>query len=216
MLKYFIQVIQNLLSAAVLTALLSSLADKTDEGKGRRRFLFWGAGAVLAALAVAVLRRTTRLINREFLNTGILLPAILLGLFFILLLRLSGGKREGAKTGGLERISEWTSPVLAFLLLFYALPTVFLYPPEFLLPGQSVLSTDFLYKLIGYLAGLVFVALISFALFESAGGLPLSVIKITLGASLAVNLVNQASVIMQFLLARRFISLPRRLFRIMV
>ncbi|MDR0642822.1 MAG: DUF2318 domain-containing protein [Treponema sp.] len=213
MLKYLIQVVQNLLSAAILSALLAALIWKNAdaEGKEKKRFLIWAAAGSAAALIVAVLRRSTRLINREYLNTAILSLAIPGALFFIILLWTF------QKKGSLrEKLLSWVTPVLTGVLLFYALPTIFLYPPEFLLPGQNMFNTDFLYKLIGFLAGILAVVLSGLGLFETAKALPLSRTKIVLSAALLVNLVHQLSVIVQFLLARRIIAVPRPVFRMMV
>ncbi|MDR3147402.1 MAG: DUF2318 domain-containing protein, partial [Treponema sp.] len=156
MLKYLIQVVQNLLSTAVLSALLAALVWKTGDGAGvtKKRFLLWGLAGSAAALIIAVLRRSTRLINREYINTTVLSLAIPGAVFFIVLLWAFRSRGELR-----EKLLSWVTPVLAGLLLVYALPTVFLYPPEFVLPGQSVFSTDFLYKLIGFLAGLLVVVL---------------------------------------------------------
>jgi uncharacterized membrane protein len=131
--------------------------------------------------------------------------------FFILLLWGFRKKNEFRETA-----FGWTLPVLGGVLLFYALPTIFLYPAEFLLPGQSVFNTDFLYKLVGFLTGLVVVVLSALGLFESARGLSSVTVKIFLSAALGVTIVNQLSVILQFLLARRLIAVPRWVFRMMV
>jgi uncharacterized membrane protein len=211
MLKYLIQVIQNLLTTAILTALLAALADKTGGEKRKGRVFLWCCGGSVAALILAVLRRTTRLINREYINTGVLSLTILCTVFFIVLI-WGFRKREELREKMLDRVF----PVLPALLLFYALPTIFLYPAEFLLPGQSFFSTDFLFKLTGFLAGLLVTALSALALFETAGGLSPVKVKIFLSAALAVNVVNQFSVILQFLLARRLVSVPRWVFRMMV
>jgi uncharacterized membrane protein len=228
MLKYLIQVIQNLLGTVVLTALLAVLVWKTGdaEGRGKKRFLTGGLAGSAAALLIAVLKRTTRFINREYINTAVLSLAIPGAVFFIVLLWAFGKKGEDERSekgekgekGALPRGKplSWLTPVLAGLLLFYALPTIFLYPPEFILPGQSVFTTDFLYKLIGFLAGLLVVTLGGLGLFETAKALPLSRVKSVLSAALLVNLVHQLSVIVQFLLARRIISVPRPVFRMMV
>ncbi|MDR2135451.1 MAG: DUF2318 domain-containing protein, partial [Treponema sp.] len=173
MLKYLIQVVQNLLNVAILSALLAGLVWKTAGGAGKRRFLIWAAAGSAAALLVAVLRRTTRLINREYITTAVLSLAIPGAVFFILLL---WAFRKRGELG--EKLRSWAAPVLAGALLLYSLPTVFLYPPEFVLPGQSVFTTDFLYKLIGFLAGILVVVLGGLGLFATAKALPLNRVKI--------------------------------------
>jgi uncharacterized membrane protein len=210
MLKYLIQVIQQVLGAAILCSLLAARAER---GGGNRmaRLGLWGAAAALLALTVAVLRRTTRYINREYLNTAILSLAIPWTVFFLVLIWGFRRRKELRET-----LLSWVYPSLGALILLYALPTIFLYPPEFLLPGQSVFSTDFLYRLIGYLLGLGVVLISAWALFQAAKTLPLPTLSALLSGALAVNLVSQFSVILQFLMARRLISVPRWVFRILV
>ncbi|MDR1024984.1 MAG: DUF2318 domain-containing protein [Treponema sp.] len=208
MLKYLIQVIQNLLSAAILYSLLAARA---NGGKGLGRLGVWGCAAAFLALVVAVLRRTTRYINREFINTAVLSLAIPWTIFFLVLLWGFRRRKELRET-----LLSWVYPSLGALLLLYALPTIFLYPPEFLLPGQSVLSTDFLYRLVGFLLGLLVAIISGLALFQAAKTLPLSGLTALLSGVLVINLVSQLSVILQFLMARRLISVPRWVFRMLV
>jgi uncharacterized membrane protein len=202
MLRYFIQVVQTSLGTAVLTALLFALVYK---GGGKTAL---GAGCVAASaasLVVAALRRTTALINRGFFNTLALSLAIAAGIVFIALYWRKH-----------KRALNYAGGVLAAALLFYILPTLFLYPTEFLLAGESVFSTDFLFKLIGYSAGIALVLLTGLAVFKTGMALPEQFVGIVLTLGLAVNMVNQAAGIIQFLFARRIIPMVRWLFRIIV
>ncbi|MDR0450804.1 MAG: Fe-S-containing protein [Treponema sp.] len=212
MLRYLIQVIENLLATGILAAFLFASLQK---GERQRKRLLWGCAAGSgAALILSVLRRTTALINRGFFNTWILSFAILFGVLFILLqwglVRINIKGRPSASEG----FPDYVCALLLGALLFYALPVIFLYPAEFVLAGQSIFSTDFLFKLIGYLGGLALVSLSGFALYKSAGALPASLLRIFLTLALLVNIVNQAVAIVQFLLARRIIPMIRWLFRI--
>ena len=101
---------------------------------------------------------------------------------------------------------------MAASLLLYALPDIFLYPTEFLMAGQSVFSTDFLYKSIGYLGGLLIVGLSGLALYQVETGLSFRLVRILLTVGLAVNMVKQIATIAQFLLARRMIPMSKGLF----
>jgi uncharacterized membrane protein len=209
MLRYFIQVIQNLSGTAGLAALLF-LAAYRESSQNRRIWLFWvSLAGITAALILAILRRTTALVNRGFVNTYTLSAAIIVGIVFLFL--YLGEKRFSRLRAVLY---DPVTALLIGLLLFYGLPTIFLYPTEFLLAGESFLSTDFLFKLIGFTAGLLVVLLGAFALFETGKALPASLTRIVLAVYLMVNMVNQAAVIFQFLLARRLIPMIRWLFRI--
>jgi uncharacterized membrane protein len=233
MLKYLIQVVQNALPGAILVSLLYAVFDKQGGERGRTRgpeskdpgrsfgLMFWGGIAgTAAALILSILRSTTRLINREYVNTAALSLMIPAGIICVLF--LSGvfrKKAEGQKDGESPEhplFHEWAAAVLSGLLLFYTLPTIFLYVREFAAPGESVFSTDFLFNLTGYLAGLLIIILSSIALFHAGRNLPARPVKILLSVSLLINIVNQLSVIVQFLLARRIISVPRWLFRFLV
>jgi uncharacterized membrane protein len=215
MLRYLVQVIQNLLTTGILTALLFALLCK---GEYRRKILFRGCAAGTgAALVLSVLRRTTALINRGFFNTWILSFAILFGLLCI---SLQWGLFKPAFLKKRPFLNEvfpgYVCALLLGALLFYALPTIFLYPTEFVLAGQSIFSTDFLFKFVGYLGGLAVVIVTGFALYKTAGALPAAPLRVFLTIALALNMCNQAVAIVQFLLARRIIPMIRWLFRIVV
>jgi uncharacterized membrane protein len=212
MLRYLVQVIQNLLTTGILAALLFALLCK---GEWRRKILFGACAAGAgAALILSVLRRTTALINRGFFNTWILSFAILFGLLCILL-QWGLFKPKFLKKHPLgETFPDYICALLLGALFFYALPTIFLYPTEFVLAGQSIFSTDFLFKFVGYLGGLAVVIITGFALYKTAGALPATPLRVFLTIALAVNICNQAVAILQFLLARRIIPMIRWLFRI--
>jgi uncharacterized membrane protein len=208
MLKYFIQVIENLLAAAILAALLFSALVKNDVSGGAsdnqksKKIFLWGCAAGAgAALVLSVLRRTTALINRSIVNAWTLSFAVIAGIIYICIL-VSGKKKGGTAI----------TAILAGLLLFYALPTIFLYPTEFLLAGETIFSTDFLFKFIGYAAGLGVVFLSALGIFKAAVGAADSLFRIVLIAGLSVNILNQLTVIVQFLFARRIIRIIRSLF----
>jgi uncharacterized membrane protein len=115
-----------------------------------------------------------------------------------------------------KKVFEWAGSVLAALVLFYALPTVFLYVREFVPPGESPFSTEVLFKLSGYLAGFVVALVSALALIHAGRTLDFRLTGTVLSAALAVNAVQQFSVIVQFLLARRIIKVPRWAFRIII
>ncbi|WP_169007453.1 Fe-S-containing protein [Faecalispora jeddahensis] len=209
MLKYLIQVVQNSLTTGILLAMLFALSQLGGKQK-QKKWLLWGLTAgVAAALLLAVLKSTTVLINREYFNIGILSVAILSEILFCMLLWGILQKRLPELH---ERIWSVLYAVLAASLLLYALPDIFLYPTEFLMAGQSVFSTDFLYKSIGYLGGLLIVGLSGLALYQAGTGLSFRLVRILLTVGLAVNMVKQIATIAQFLLARRMIPMSKGLF----
>jgi uncharacterized membrane protein len=209
MLKYLIQVVQNSLTTGILLAMLFTLVQLYGKQK-QKRWLYLGLTAgIVSALLLAVLKSTTVLINREYFNIGILSVAILSEILFYM---LSWGVLQKKAPEFHERVWSVIYAVLAASLLLYALPDIFLYPTGFLLTGESIFSTDFLFKTIGYLGGLLLAGLTGLALYKAGTGLPFKLIRVLLTIGLAVNMVKQVAAIVQFLLARRMIPMSKWLF----
>ncbi|MDR2005749.1 MAG: Fe-S-containing protein [Acidaminococcales bacterium] len=210
MLKYLIQVTQNLLAPVIILALFAALA-----AKGRHnRLLYRGlAAGAAAALLLAAFKTFTVLVNREYVNIVLLTLGIVTELFLLALLWGSAkGRSAGAHGWALDAIGA----VFAAALAFYYLPDIFLYPTEFLLAGESAFSTDFLFKTTGYLCGLLLTALIGAVLFRTAACLPAGFSLGVFGLCLTVGLISQASLLVQFLLARRIIPMKDWLFALLM
>ncbi len=209
MLKYLIQVVQNSITTGLLLALLFALSHFGGPHK-QKRWLYGGsiAGGA-AALLLAVLKSTTGLIHREYWNIGILSVAILVEIGFCL---LAWGVLQKKAPGFHQRAWKGLYAVLAALLLLYALPDILLYPTDFLITGESVFSTDFLFKTVGYLGGLAAVGLSGMALYRAGTGVSFGLVRSLLTASLALNMVKQLATVLQFLLARRLIPMSKGLF----
>ncbi len=211
MLKYLIQVVQSSLTTSILLAMLFAFAH--FDGKQRQKTgLLWGfVVGIASAFVLAVFKHTTVLINREYFNIGILSVAILAEVLFYLLSWDVFKKRSSEFH---EKVRGVVYAVLAISLVLYALPDVFLYPTEFVMPGESAFSTDFLFKVIGYLGGLLIVGLAGLALYKAGTSLSFKMVRILATAGLALNMLNQIAAIVQPLLARRIIPMQKWLFDI--
>ncbi|MDR3364516.1 MAG: Fe-S-containing protein [Clostridiales Family XIII bacterium] len=222
MLKYLIQAIENTLHPAILVAMLIaiSIAFRQAHAEGApgadRNFAgrFMAAGVLLglaAGAALAFLRHTTALVNRELWSIGALSFAAASGILMIAAIWLLARKE-------LPRGLGYGVCALSFILpasvMFYVSPDIFLYPAEFAMSGQSVLSTDFLFKLIGYLAGILAVVLTAAAVCKAAGRVPQRLLKILLTAELLIAVANYGSTILQLLIARRIVPLSHGLFEL--
>jgi uncharacterized membrane protein len=192
--------------------MLFALAQFGAKKKQKKRLFEGFMAGIISALILAILKHTTVLINREYFNIAILSVAVLAEILFYV---FSWGALQKRSPVLHERIWCVLYAVLAAFLLLYALPDIFLYPTEFVLPGESVFSTDFLFKLIGYLAGLLIVVLSALALYRAGTGLSFKLIRILATAGLAINMVNQLAAIVQPLLARRIIPMQKWLFEIL-
>jgi uncharacterized membrane protein len=217
MVKYLILVVQNLMVPAILSALVFSVASGRYPAREKKAVAVSALAGSLCALLLAVLRRVTVYVNREYVNIAILFIALAAGAAFIVsLLRGSGKTPAEDSPGVLGKISLAGFALLPAALLFYSLPTVFLYPTQFVLTGESVFSTDFLFKFIGYVCGILAVMLSGLALFHTASRLGAKLTGPFLCAGLALTMINQLATIIQFLLARRLIPMPRWLFGVII
>jgi uncharacterized membrane protein len=211
MIRYCFTVIENSLITAMLAALVFAAVSRAGDQKRKKLFALCCSAGIFAALVLAVLRRTTA-INRGMVNVWILSIALVSGIVFIALLW---------RGNGASRLVWFSlsSAILAGALLFYALPSLFLLPADFVMAGQSVFSTDFLVNCSGALAGLAITLLAGLMIFHAGTQMAHTVptwFKIFLSAALVVNMANQASNVIQFLMARRIIPLNRGLFRIIM
>ncbi len=211
MLKYLIQVVQNSLITAILIALFYGVISKSGSEQAKKWLNRGLVTGMLLALTLAVLKHTTVWINREYFNIGILSVAILLEILFFVfsVLPLAG---KSALTP--EAVWRLISFLLPATWLLYRLPDIYLYPTEFLLAGESVFSTDFLFKTIGFILGLTIVILSALALYQTGSRLPARLVHGLLTAGIAVNLINQVVTVLQPLLARRIIPMQKWLFAI--
>lgn len=211
MLKYLIQVVQNCTTLVVLLALFYALVNLT-ENRQQRRWMRWGFFAgTAAALLFAVLDYTTKLINREFFLIGLLLVALLLECVFCL---FAWGVLWRKRLPLRELLWSINGGLMVALLLLSILPDILLYPTQFVLMGESVFSTDFLFKGIGYLLGLTLVALSGIALYHASASLSYKTVRVFTTVALLLHMVPQIVAIVQPLVARRIIPMPRWLFQI--
>ncbi|MDR1603938.1 MAG: Fe-S-containing protein [Gracilibacteraceae bacterium] len=219
MLKYLILVTQNSLNTFIPLALVAALLWRNRAGTWKKWLLPACGVGVFLALVLAALRRTTNLINREYWNIGLLsLSIAAIVVYTAAVWRL--GDEAAADTGRrTQKIYHAAAAALCGSLLCYSLTDIFLYPTEFVLVGESMFSTDFLFKSIGYAAGLLLVLLTAWALFRAGSYLNTvwsGLSRVLLTAVLAVTLVGQAAALLQILYARRLIPSSRTLTRVLI
>jgi uncharacterized membrane protein len=209
MLKYLIQVIENLLAAGLLVAGVFSLTRNVEGGKWKQWPIWGGFLGFISALVLAILRHETRLVKRDQINMVAIPIAVFAGIVFIVFL-LGAFRNRLPKLR--EAIMSGAGAVFVAMLLFYSLPDIFLYTTEFLVSGQSVFSTDFLFQIVGYAAGIVLVLIASIALFQTCTHLPLKLTSIFVCIGFIINMLNQTATFVQFLLSRRIIPVTDWLF----
>ena len=210
MLKYLITGTENLTASGVLLGMLFAYIGAAYGTRGRR---ILGAGALTglaAATVMSYLKNKTKLIDTGWWNLRIFIVYIIL---FLLLLALDLNwlrKRKNTKAGV---IAPAIAAALSFLILFYALPDVLAYPYNFVLGGESVFSTGFLYRLIGLVLSILLVILAACSVYAVCCRIWIGAAGMLMKIALGINALQYLTKILALLLARRIIT-GRTLFRI--
>ncbi|MDR1232391.1 MAG: hypothetical protein LBK61_13440, partial [Spirochaetaceae bacterium] len=228
MLQIFIQVLESSLSASIVVGLVLGVCLRRQSLSKKEKHVLVAAGSIgtVTALVITILRRTTAWINMSFCSTLGMVIALAAGICFIVSFRRkAGGGRFGMASGAL----------LLAAVLFYTLPRAFLIPAGFLNAEESAASTDFLFKCTAYLAGMLFVILTGYGTAKTVvlhdGGRArmmrttrpiesaesphkrnIDAVKAGCAVALVIELLNNATQILQFLFARRIIPMNRDVF----
>ncbi|MGN0916345.1 MAG: Fe-S-containing protein [Succinivibrio sp.] len=209
MLKYLIEVVESLLPAALVTGLILGLVTLRFDDK--RRVLIYKTAIFAAACSfvLAFLKVYVGKINQEYINTVTNTFSIISALLICCLLPFL--------TNGSEFIRKLfliSGCIYVFTLLFYCLPDLIIAPSRFVNADVSYFSGEYLYKLTGYLTGGILCLLASAAFYLVTSSLRYKKITLAVDIIIVVNILYQASVIFQFMLARRIVPVNRWTFGI--
>lgn len=212
MLGQLIDVVQGTLPAALVVTVLLVAIRATEPRLGR-----WVGGGLLAgaaaAVVLAVLRETTVLVNRELVALVVLVPLLLCELGVVVLLwRRSGPDR----TGPAPRVAAAIVATCVALLVFRDLPAVLLQTGGFVAPGKSAVSTDVVLTVLGYVLGFVAVLVTCWAVYRGSGSATPRPAVAALTAVVLLRALAQLVTIVQILLARGLVDVPRWGFRTVV
>lgn len=171
MLKYFVWVVRDLLLPGILLGIILYFANffKVERQK---KFVFWGSMAGIAmALFIAVVKQNNFIRDKIILVFNVVFMGIILVSSLIYLVFNWFALFE-KKSKVFNLILNISSSLFIFALISYETPNVILYPFHFLISGQSVMSTDFLFKFIGFALGLLLVFLSTLTVYKILSNLP--------------------------------------------
>jgi len=158
--KYLWMVVQDLFLTVTFTSLMHAMLSRAAGRKGR---LIHGIGlcaGVLASVALAIVKNTTKLIISSHWNHYIYAVTMALTLLF-LVFTLCFGRKENAPAGAGTALLSVAGSLLSAVLIFYALPGVLLYPFSFNTMGQGYLSSYYLVRMAGWLGALILLLIYS-------------------------------------------------------
>ena len=210
MLKYLITGTETLIASGVLLGMLFAYISGVYGARGQKILTVGSLLGTVAAIVMSYLKNKTKLINTSTWNLRIFTVSIA-ALLLLLLLDLGWLRKQ--KEGKAGAIVPGVSAVLAFTVVLYALPDVLAYPYNFVLGGEAVFSTGFLYRLIGLVLGVGLSILAGISADRVCRRLEPGPVGVLMKLAFFVNALQQLSKILSILLARRVIT-SRQLFRL--
>lgn len=227
MLKYFELVTGDLVSAGLLLSMILAFFRFNYGKRAKNIFLSGTAFSFVISIVFAVFaiqKRTTHKLNLGknsiILYWAIIITAVVFAVLLIEPLRnlpKKLGKKLSDKNTAAKFIGICLSNVFDILMfiagtlvvmlqIFYYVPDAVAYPWNFDLGGESVWSTDFAFKIIGCLLGVLLVVIASISAYKVIKSLSRAVSSIVIILSVLVNSCYFAGEIVRFLIQRRKIT----------
>ena len=204
MLKYLFLVTENVILLGIITGMMFSFMKTFYGTKGRNAMWIASGVGLVAAAVMSYIKNTTKRFDMSIWNLRTLIAFFAIFILFIII--TIGPLRKLTKKPG-EYIAMSLGGIAIALAWLYDLPDVLAYPANFDLANNSVFSTDFIYRFIGYLLALILVFLTGVAVYRMMTKMSKlqNVVFMRIGLSLlAVSLVGN---LLNVLLSRRIIPM---------
>ena len=209
MLTYLINTIESLIATAILIGLAFAYARSAWGPKATRVVTVAVVAGLVAALVMAVLKHTTSLIDTGGWNMRLFIAAAVAGVLFLISFIPAIGT---TKIGG--AIAKVALAVFVFLRVFYKVPDVYLYPLNFNLGDNNIISSDFAVRITGYVVGIAVCVLACVAIMKCLREMGSGRISVSTALVVAIIGVVQMMTCFQTMLARRIIANNHMLFEL--
>ena len=219
---YFVNVVEDLILTALLVGVVYAYGRDAKGRIGTRMVVGGIIVGVVASFAMALAKQNTALIATGSWNMGIFSAALVVALVAFACAILNAFARRKNKGDQPSKFSKvlGTIILLAFtvfmaLHIFYMLPDVINYPANFGISADNLVSTDFAYRIIGWLGGLVLVGVACVATSKAFKALGHRMMGLATGVVIGVICIMQTVSLLQILIARRIIAPGTDLYRAM-
>ena len=219
---YFVNVVDDLIVTALLVGLVFAFGREAAGRFGSKAVIGGVIVGAIASLAMAIVKQNTSLIATGDWNLGIFCASLIVAIVALVCAvsgRLAGGMKKHDEASQ-SKLSKTLSTVMLFALvlfmalrIFYKLPDVVNYPFNFGISAENVVSTDFAYRIIGWLAGIVLVVVACLATAKAYRALNRRSIGLATGSVVAIICIVQTISLGQILIARRFIKAGSDLYK---
>ncbi len=209
MLKFFVWTIRDLTSLGILLAVLFAFASQLKFKFNKITVLSGFLTGLISSFIIAFIRYNNIIRDKKLLVFGLYLLGITFGFLLIYLIFQGLCKKSDKKSSSIIKIIAGISAGLAAAALTaYILPKYLLYPFNFLIKGQSVISTDYLFKLIGWTLGTITVFLTFLSAYKILKNIHLTWVKILTIVFALLIYLNYISSFISPMVVRRWIKIP--------
>lgn len=210
MLKFFEQLTLDLMIPAIVVGMLYSFIKFRLSKPCRVVFLAGGGLSLAASIFVSIQKNTNRNLKLPFWNgyTYRLLSVLVVASVCLMLLMLFwfAVKR-------FRKVSQYFVTAAAVVVMFttvvYGLPDVLAYPFNFDLQGNSVFSTDFLYRFLGLILGFLLVFVMCIAAFKTIKNASAAVSVIFIDIAVFISAFSVLGRLLQLMLQLQIIRQNR-------
>jgi len=201
-LKFYIRVIEAGIGFALLLAVVFA-SFRTQKLEKKQLIILLGiCTGLIGSIISAVLRSIPNYINRTHFAFWSMIPVVFSFLFLLFLLLFKTKKKKSLVYENLFATAVF---LYTATTIFYYVPVIITLSSTLVNYGESAVSTLVLFRLIGYLLGIVFIILASLAIYKTLIKLSHLELKITVIASLCIFGITQVVVIIQRLYSLKII-----------
>lgn len=208
MLKYFVWVVRDLIATGIVFSSILALTKLRNVKYQKAGFLISLVIGLIGAIILATVEHYNVVRDRKLLLLNVIFIGSILvfGLFYIIF-NFGILSKKFPRVHGL--IVSISGGLFLVPLLMYKLPNVLLYPFHFLIKGQSIFSTDYLFKLIGFLLAAVLVFLAVLILYKILVNLPITYVKVFSAFFVILNAISLFPYMMSPMIVRRWVRVSR-------
>ncbi|WP_103063679.1 DUF2318 domain-containing protein [Actinomyces qiguomingii] len=183
MLERFVSVVGGVTLPFLLYAALAAvLTPASVEGwpRASRWRLVSALTGTAGALVFAALRATSVIDRRTSVNISTLIACVIVDMALVMILALMVRRPTWGGDGRLGAAAQVLSCLAIALAFFRAVPEVVLQLAAFIEPGEEVLSSQMLLRVLGFIAGWVAVAVLAFSYYRTVRRAPVGLTRLTL------------------------------------
>lgn len=203
MLKYLVKLTQDLMIAGLSMGFIYAYVKNNFRKIGKNVLLAVAGASFAAAIVLAFFIQTTNKINQGYVN--LTMYGIFVGAFLLFTVANIPPLRNKFKLIT-ETATVITGSLMIFSIIFYIFPTIFLYPFNFDLSGNTIFSTEFIFRIAGMFFGTLLCFLAALAAVKCLSPLKQNKALIFALCALAVNALLYSGRAVQVLRTRLIIK----------